>query len=574
MTEKAPLTENVFSRRFATYTLIDGQVGLYQLSLREITSMRRDSISSTPALWSGRLSTGVFGSSRCESGNKGPKGPDQVVLGIGNTGLRGLVDAGFTPCPDCKPEETPGFWNVTGDVIRQRWGLLTENAYADKTNLPFDPRRLPLEKIFAVTKKLPDRFYLPKDIEPENVQEFRERLLRLSDQIPDLGYFDPDSTDNGYFTAFTDRAKMIASMRQPTAEQIVQEKPSPYNVHAQKIIDNWQEMGKTGENTHVSIDYGRIVNTAIMHVGDEFPTPDWRFPGVYAQNNRAFAAQILTTNCINAQFNLANGETYSIPFGDGKVLSGAFAMVARMYERFGEKGFKRSILKDTFTSPLATRYFFRGINDIPYPNLRYESLRDFIGGLDGQKPTEILDEATVKDPSGATIGFRAFDNEEGRGLVDILAERFPIAYGQDVQELNGLEFPFHKRNQLTVLQLHGRGVNTGDNTLNCVDIDAVGPVADYEIPKILRGLGILQLSGALSETIQLGEEVEKDSPEEIELRAATVVAVAMLQEELNKNRVALEEPKLSMAQVDYWLWKQGLDYGGSIRAHRTNTLSY
>jgi len=367
---------------------------------------------------------------------------------------------------------------------------------------------------------------------------------------------------------------MIEFMRQPTAEQIVQEKPHLYNAHTQKIIDNWQKMEKTGGNAHVSIDYGRIVNTAITHVGDEFPTPDWRLSGVFARTNHAFTAQILTTNCINAQFNLPNGETYSIPFGDDKTLSGAFAMVGRMHERLGEKGFKRSMLEETFTSPLATGYFFRGMNDIPYPRLRFESLRDFIRGLGDQKPIEILEDVEAKDKKGATIGFRAFDSEHGRGLVDVLTERFPVAYGSDIQVLHGLEFPFHKRNQLTVLQLHGRGVNTEDNSLNCVDIDKVGPVADYEIPRVLRGLGILQLSGALSETIQLGDEVEKDSPEEIELRAATIVAVAILQEELNKNKLALGESPLSMAQIDYWLWQQGLDYGGSIKAHRTNTLSY
>jgi len=202
MAEKLSSSENIFSRRFATYATIDGHTGLYPLSLREINSIRKDSPNTASTLWSGRLSTGVFGSPHCESGNKAPKGPDQVVLGIGNKGLQGLVEAGFTPCPDCNPEETPGFWNVTGDVIRQRWGLLTEEAYADKDNLPFDPRRLPLEEIFAVTGKLPDRFYLPELLDEYEVQDFRERLLKLSDQLPDLGYFNFDSPETGYLSPF------------------------------------------------------------------------------------------------------------------------------------------------------------------------------------------------------------------------------------------------------------------------------------------------------------------------------------------------------------------------------------
>jgi len=366
----------------------------------------------------------------------------------------------------------------------------------------------------------------------------------------------------------------MSEIMKPTPEQLRQEKPSHYNPYTQEVIYNWQQMEKMGENEHVTIDYGRIVNTAIMYAGEQFPTPQWRAPGIYAQGNQAFASQILTTNCINAQFNLENGDTYSIPFDDGKVLSGAFAMVARMYERLGEKGFKRSRLKDIFTSSLATKYFFKGLTDIPYPNLRFESLQNFIEGLDGQKPNEILEEVAVINPEGQTIGFRAFDSDEGRGLADVLAERFPIAYGQDIQELNGRTFPFHKRNQLAVLQLHGRGINTNDSLLNCIDIDKVGPVADYEIPRVLRGLGILQLSSALSEKIQFGDEIEKNSPEEIELRATTVVAVAKLQEELNKNRKALGELPLTMAQIDYWLWNLGLNYGGSIKAHRTNTLAY
>jgi hypothetical protein len=200
MLERRTETEVTPVTRFAVYELIEGEVQLHLLSLREIAARSKQLSCS---VWSGRLSTGVFGSPHCEVGNKGPKGSDQIVLGLGDAGLRSFVSAGFVPCPVCKPEQTFGFWEAAGIAVQEKWNLSSPDEFADKTNVPYDPRNLPWEKLFEVIEKFPDRLYLPKQMKTVDVEEFDERLTLLSDQTPELGFYDRNSSESGHFTQFS-----------------------------------------------------------------------------------------------------------------------------------------------------------------------------------------------------------------------------------------------------------------------------------------------------------------------------------------------------------------------------------
>ena len=64
---------------------------------------------------------------------------------------------------------------------------------------------------------------------------------------------------------------------------------------------------------------------------------------------------------------------------------------------------------------------------------------------------------------------------------------------------------------------------------------------------------ITQYSEELEKKIMNGEMVERDSNEEIEIRAASIYATAKLTESVNKRRN--DHESLIIPQLDYRLWK-------------------
>ena len=351
-----------------------------------------------------------------------------------------------------------------------------------------------------------------------------------------------------------------------------------FNQYTEKVIESWLQLETKQGNRYVSIDRNRLKEIALLHYQDNLEVPAWRFKGVYPQDDLAFVSSCLSHNTINAAFNLPNGEKYSVPFGEGKPFSGAYAMVRKFYEAFGEELITTIQLREAFKSPESTKKFFSGLNEIPYPDLRYLQLQDFIENLqlNNQNPIDLLFEISELNEEGEIIGFRAFDSQSGQGLVDLLIRQFPLAYGADHQTTGGLVFPMFKRAQLVALEMHGRAVNSTEETYikPFIDIDQIGPIADYEVPRSLRGLGIITVSNSLSKKIQSWKEVVKDSKQEVELRAATIVSCAGLLIEINKLRQADQLPLINMSHLDYWLWSQAKIVAGNIKPNLTRTMAY
>lgn len=333
-----------------------------------------------------------------------------------------------------------------------------------------------------------------------------------------------------------------------------------FNPYTEKVINSWKQLEFEHGNHNVTINYFQLHEIVRTHYRDVLEIPAWRFDGVYPHNNLAFASNVLAHNTINAAFNLQTGEKYAVPFGEGKPLTGAFAMVRKFYEGFGEDIITSPQLDETFKTTDDVVRFFKGFNDIPFPELRLAQLRNFIEGLllHYENPTDLLRYVGEYNTQGKRIGIRAFTSPSGPGLIDLLVNRFPVAYGSDKQSIGRLDFPFYKRAQLVALVLHDRAVNSENDPQSpvqpFVDIDRVGPIADYEVPRSLRALGIIDVSEPLANRIQAWEPIPKDSAEEIELRAATVASCVNLLKSINVLRVANNLEPINVAHLDYWLW--------------------
>jgi len=142
----------------------------------------------------------------------------------------------------------------------------------------------------------------------------------------------------------------------------------------------------------------------------------------------------------------------------------------------------------------------------------------------------------------------------------------PLAH--DVQRWRGREVPFYKRAQITVadLALAGAGAWWG----RWHDLDRLTMFADNLVPHVLRVEGVLEYAPELAARIDAGEELPRDSEEEVEIRACGLFAVERLVEVL---RAAGREA--TAWQVDQILWQRG--QAPAIKArrrHRTRTSFY
>lgn len=162
------------------------------------------------------------------------------------------------------------------------------------------------------------------------------------------------------------------------------------------------------------------------------------------------------------------------------------------------------------------------------------------------------------------LGVNGFDGLVGRTAVQTaaaLAERLP-SYA-DVADYGGSRVPLLKRAQIVPADLHGAGV------IRFPDLDALTCFPDYKLPQVLRHFGAVRYSAGLARRVDGWEELRPGEAAEVEIRAATVVAVERLREAL-----AARGRTLMAVEVDWILWdlSQGLY---PVRPyHRARTVFY
>jgi hypothetical protein len=151
-------------------------------------------------------------------------------------------------------------------------------------------------------------------------------------------------------------------------------------------------------------------------------------------------------------------------------------------------------------------------------------------------------------------------------LVLLLARTFPSF--NDIALHQGENVHFYKRAQLLVMDLWSAfgGACWG----RFADLAALTAFADYKLPQVLRQLGILSYAPDLAERIDSLTPLPAGSPEEVEIRAATIWGVEWLRQAL----VHRGHHVLS-AQIDNWLWTLGQDDAYRQKPyHRTRTIFY
>jgi hypothetical protein len=160
--------------------------------------------------------------------------------------------------------------------------------------------------------------------------------------------------------------------------------------------------------------------------------------------------------------------------------------------------------------------------------------------------------------------------EEARGsaldLVLLLAKSFPSF--NDIALYQGRTIHFYKRAQLLALDLWSTFGGTSWGRF--ADLHELTAFADYKLPQVLRHLGIISYTPGLAERIDSLIPLAAGSPEEVEIRAATVWSVEWLRRALLERGL-----ETTSAQLDSWLWNLGQEQLYREKPyHRTRTIFY
>lgn len=308
---------------------------------------------------------------------------------------------------------------------------------------------------------------------------------------------------------------------------------------------------------HVITDVAQIEAQAGWLACEELPFPEFVLPFGMGTNADEAIDFILVSTALNFAFTDFRTRVKFEAKYAGRWWSdseGLFACMKRAIEQ-GIPFLRGEYLRSVTRRDL--EHVFRGNIEMPLLDERVEILRSAGATL-------------VQKYGGRFCNFvragklRSFDR--GRGLVERLVREFPRFHDESRYGKHAVKI--YKLPQLGVWMLYACLRNSGAFPLE--DPERLTAFADYIVPVGLRVMGIQRYSAALERAIQKGKHIVRDSEEEIEIRAHTIYAVALLTEEVNQRRP--RGKRVINAQIDARLWTH---YHATFWPHHlTRTIMY
>ena len=158
---------------------------------------------------------------------------------------------------------------------------------------------------------------------------------------------------------------------------------------------------------------------------------------------------------------------------------------------------------------------------------------------------------------------------DGNGLLERLTGEFPRF--ADVSDYHGQPVVLYKLGQLCLWSLHVALSGTG--TFAIRDLDHMTAFADYILPVALEAMDILEYTDDLVDRIARKDLIARDSDQEIEIRAHTIFATALLADAINAIRPT--DRQVVIPQVDFRLWSTYHAAFPTLRPHHlTRTTMY
>lgn len=289
----------------------------------------------------------------------------------------------------------------------------------------------------------------------------------------------------------------------------------------------------------------RELATAI--VAHHLTPPSWNWRYHLTGPPDALAQYLLLVDALNFSF---WGEPKWMINADGERLDGYWALAAALKRAIldGVPLLEAKVLATLDRATLAT--VLDGTVEIPLLDERLANARE-------------VGRVLLERFEGSFATALAQVGQSAEALVRLVVECFPSF--DDRASYAGEEVRFYKRAQLLAADLAAAGAVAGWH-----DGEAFTVFADYQLPRVLRAFGVLEYAPVLAAAVDNRKEIAAGSPEEIEIRAATVQVGELLRSEL----LALGRPVTSV-EIDYLLWSMAQAGLPNDRPyHRTRTIFY
>lgn len=301
---------------------------------------------------------------------------------------------------------------------------------------------------------------------------------------------------------------------------------------------------------HVSFDLAAIERAAAEMATRDVPVPAWNDALHFTDHTPRTANYLLVLDGLNFSFwgQPRWGITYK-----GQALRGYWALAAAL-KRAIEAGVPLTDARFMAACTEAElRQILRGQGEIPLFEARLKHLHELGEGLLAHFDGEFANAITRCNGSAVA-------------LARLVARVFPNF--EDTSEYDGRTIHLYKRAQILPADLWGAFNGQGLGAFN--DIDQLTAFADYKVPQVLEWLGILDYEQSVAERIVMGVELPHGSPEEVEIRCATVAGVELLRAALARHGRAV-----TAVQMDWILWEMGLTTAPDAPPyHLTRTTAY
>lgn len=155
-------------------------------------------------------------------------------------------------------------------------------------------------------------------------------------------------------------------------------------------------------------------------------------------------------------------------------------------------------------------------------------------------------------------------NHDSEKILKIVTKTFPSF--RDISLYEDFEVPFLKRAQVFISSIH----NISNKGFEIKNIQGLTAFADYRLPQYLRHKKILQYVPRLCEMIDNNIKIPQGSPEEVEIRANTIVAIEKIRIELKK----LSKKEITSSLIDNYIWNISRAERNMKPHHKTESFFY
>lgn len=300
-----------------------------------------------------------------------------------------------------------------------------------------------------------------------------------------------------------------------------------------------------------------LARVAARLAGQPLPVPAWNARYHWSDGDWRAVNTTLVLDALNFSFWTAPGAPRWQLRYRGETLDGYWALAAALKRAIEEEGcplWDPEFLRELSEEDAEAIFHPEGASSgrIPLFAARIANLRE-VGRVLCQQYGGWFGEALGRAGYSAPV------------LARLVATDFPSF--DDTADYAGHEVRFYKRAQILAADLYGVFGGRGWGQLG--ELDRLTAFADYKLPQLLRAEGVLVYAPKLAARVDAREPLAAGSPEEIEIRAATVWGVELLRRALVERGVVARP-----FELDWYLWTLAQERDDLAPYHRARTAYY